>query len=122
MELLKISTRKNSLALTAIVGVALVLGACQSMGGGEKEMAKPINCSTAKPDIATLQKERASVLREMGAGVQTFVPIGAVIGLFQGKGPEALNGPGAFPGIQERRAPPGNPYTHILQILKWDII
>ncbi len=85
MELLKISTRKNSLALTAIVGVALVLGACQSMGGGEKEMAKPINCSTAKPDIATLQKERASVLREMGAGVQTFVPIGAVIGLFQGK-------------------------------------
>ena len=63
----------------------MVLGACQSMGGGEKEMAKPINCSTAKPDIATLQKERASVLREMGAGVQTFVPIGAVISLFQGK-------------------------------------
>ncbi len=81
--MLNFSTQKKSLALTAVVGVALVLGACQD--GGDKELAKPINCSTAKQDIATLQKEKASVLREMGAGVQTFVPIGAITSLFGGK-------------------------------------
>ena len=83
MELLNLATQKKSLALTVVVGVALVLGACAD--AGDKEMAKPVNCSTAKQDIATLNKEKATVLREMGAGVQTFVPVGAIIGLFRGK-------------------------------------
>jgi hypothetical protein len=82
-KLLKLTIRKKTVALTAIVGVALALAACQD--AGDKEMTKPVNCGTAKQDVATLEKEKASVLREMGAGVQTFLPIGAVVGLFRGK-------------------------------------
>ena len=79
----KVEIQKKTVTLTAIVGVALALSASQAIGA--TKMAQAVNCGTAKQDIATLEKEKASVLREMGAGVQTFLPIGAVVGLFRGK-------------------------------------
>ena len=72
---------KTPMILTTLVG--LTLATAQISAAADKAAA--VNCSSAKQDVATLQKEKVSVLREMGAGAQTFIPIGALIGILGGK-------------------------------------
>lgn len=48
------------------------------------ELAKPINCQTAKQDIKTLESERASVAKRMLSGVRSVMPIAAVVGILMG--------------------------------------
>ncbi len=50
----------------------------------KQEMAKPVDCATAKEDIAVLESEKASVGRQMVAGVRSVFPIAAVAGLLTG--------------------------------------
>ena len=67
-----------------IVGLALLAG-CTSVSQEAREAeAKPINCETAKEDIATLEKERASVGDRVAAGARTFLPPAAVVDVFAG--------------------------------------
>lgn len=51
---------------------------------GKANLAKPVNCQTAKRDIAALEKEKASVARQVTAGVQSVVPASAIMGLLGG--------------------------------------
>jgi hypothetical protein len=48
------------------------------------EMAKPVDCSTAEQDIATLEAEKASAAEQVSAGARSVVPIAAVAGLLRG--------------------------------------
>lgn len=47
-------------------------------------LEKPVNCATAKQDIATLEEEKASVGRQLVAGVRSVVPFAAAGGLLLG--------------------------------------
>lgn len=47
-------------------------------------MARPVNCATARADIATLERERASVERRALAGVRSVMPISAAVGMLSG--------------------------------------
>jgi hypothetical protein len=47
-------------------------------------LEKPINCATAKKDIATLEDEKASVGRQIVAGVRSVVPFAAASGALLG--------------------------------------
>ncbi len=70
--------------LVIVLGVALLAG-CSSVSKEAREAeAKPISCDTAKEDIATLEKERASVGDRMAAGAKTFLPPAAVVDIFAG--------------------------------------
>ena len=75
-------TGMKALTMSVVLGTAVALGACET---GDKMVKKPVNCPTAKQDVAALQKERASVLREMGAGAQLIVPVASIIALIGGK-------------------------------------
>ena len=47
-------------------------------------LERPINCRTAKQDIATLEDERASLGKQIASGVRSVFPIAAVAGLLTG--------------------------------------
>lgn len=49
-----------------------------------QQIEKPVNCYTAKRDIAVLEEERASVGKRMLSGVRSVMPIAAVAGLLTG--------------------------------------
>lgn len=70
--------------LAAIACIA-VLTACTSVSDDAKEaLAAPIDCRTAEQDIALLESERASTAEQVGAGIRTVTPIGAVGALLRG--------------------------------------
>ncbi len=52
-------------------------------GKGQKAMAKSIDCSDAKEDIAALEKEKASTLQRVAAGARFIVPVAVVVNIFQ---------------------------------------
>lgn len=47
------------------------------------DLAKPIDCSTAKADIQTLEDEKASVAKQISAGVRSVIPAAAVVGILR---------------------------------------
>ncbi len=70
--------------LALVFGLALLAG-CTSVSEEAREaQAKPVNCDTAKEDIATLEAERASVGDRVAAGARTFLPPAAVVDIFAG--------------------------------------
>ena len=70
--------------LTAIACIA-ALAACTSISDDAKEaLAAPIDCRTAEQDIALLESERATTAEQVGAGIRTVSPVGAVAGLLRG--------------------------------------
>ena len=70
--------------LAMVFGLALLAG-CSSVSQEAREAeAKPVNCDTANEDIATLEKERASVGDRVAAGARTFLPPAAVVDIFAG--------------------------------------
>ncbi len=72
---------------TALVAISLLFAfACaRSIPEDVKaEMARPVDCSTAEQDIATLEAEKASAAQRVSAGARSIIPIGAVAGLLRG--------------------------------------
>jgi hypothetical protein len=71
-------TRNLALLLCA---TGLVV-ACSSISPETKEdLARPVNCDTADQDIDILEGEKASVARQMLAGVGFVSPPGVVLGI-----------------------------------------
>jgi len=67
-----------------LASLLLLTGCASPVSEMSKEkMAKPIDCADARQDIAVLQKEKASVLKRIGAGASFILPIGVVVNIFQ---------------------------------------
>lgn len=75
--------------------VCLNLAACETQYGNispvpsisdqqRARLSRSVDCSTAKRDIAVLEKERASVGRQAVAGVRSVMPISAAAGILTG--------------------------------------
>ena len=64
--------------------VACVFGCKTISQKAKNDLAKPIDCSTAKEDIAALEAEKASVVKKSEAGVGMVLPGAAVIGILSG--------------------------------------
>lgn len=68
-----------------VLCASALLVSCSSISKDAKaKLAKPINCETAKKDIAMLEKEKASVARQAAAGVTSILPVGAALALVTG--------------------------------------
>jgi hypothetical protein len=50
----------------------------------KEQLDSPINCETAKVDIATLEKERASVAKQVISGARAIIPFSAAVGVVTG--------------------------------------
>lgn len=69
----------------ALLASVTALVACTSISDDAKEaLAAPIDCDTAEQDIALLEAERASTAEQIGAGIRTVTPVGAVAALLRG--------------------------------------
>ena len=68
-----------------VLCASALLVSCSSISKEAKaKLAKPINCETAKKDMAMLEKEKASVARQAAAGVTSILPVGAALALVTG--------------------------------------
>lgn len=68
----------NKLLILAVL--CLVFNSCQSISKEAKEeIAKPVDCSTAEQDIATLQSEKASVEKQILEGATMITPAGLAL-------------------------------------------
>jgi hypothetical protein len=76
----------NSHFAIGIIASTVLLAACASPISDEakREISAPVNCSTAKEDLAVLEKEKTSVAGQAAAGVTSVLPIGLVAGLVSG--------------------------------------
>ena len=64
-----------TLALAAL----FLVGACAPVSQeAKKDLAKPIDCNTAAEDVATLEGEKASVVKRVEMGARYIVPVAAV--------------------------------------------
>lgn len=76
---------KRILCTIMAIGFILTMTACAMQEKKvEKGMKQPINCATAEGDLRVLEKEKAHVAEQIGAGVTAIVPIGLVVGLVTG--------------------------------------
>lgn len=63
--------------------IALLCTSCAPISKQAKaDLANPIDCSNAQGDIQALQSEKASVAKQISAGLQDIVPTTAVVHLF----------------------------------------
>lgn len=68
-----------------MLATALVLLGCQTpRPAPEKPLQAPIDCRTARRDLALLEAERVTVAQQIAAGVHNMVPTAAVIGILTG--------------------------------------
>ncbi len=68
-----------------VLCASALLVSCSSISKDAKtQLAKPVNCETAKKDMAMLEKEKASVARQAAAGVTSILPVGAALALVTG--------------------------------------
>ena len=71
--------------IASVLLVVLSLVSCKSISGEAKEdLAKPVSCTTATQDIATLEGERASTKKKIATGVGSVVPQLAITGILMG--------------------------------------
>ena len=71
--------------LVMVLCASALLVSCSSISKEAKaKLAKPVNCETAKKDMAILEKEKASVARQAAAGVTSILPVGAALALVTG--------------------------------------
>jgi len=62
-----------------ILGALFLITSCSAVPKQTKEdLAKPVNCATAKGDIRALNAEKENVGKEILAGVTSIVPISLV--------------------------------------------
>ena len=70
--------------LGLLVGLVLLASCGAPISQEAKQLqSKPVNCADAKQDIAALGKEKASVLKRVGAGARFIIPVAAVVNIFQ---------------------------------------
>jgi hypothetical protein len=69
-----------------IAAAVVFVTACQApvTQTEKQELAAPVNCATAKSDLATLQSEKTKVGKQVLEGVSAFSPIGLVTGVATG--------------------------------------
>ncbi len=71
-------------ASAVAIGALLLVGACAPVSEDAKEMmAEPIDCNTAAEDVATLDGEKASVLKRVEMGARYIVPIAAAVDILR---------------------------------------
>jgi hypothetical protein len=71
--------------LFALILLAVCVFGCKTISQkAQDDLAKPIDCSTAREDIAALEAEKASVTKQGEAGVGMVLPGAAVIGILSG--------------------------------------
>jgi hypothetical protein len=81
----------KALALLALVTLAVGSLACESISPEAKRaLDKPVNCSSARTDMATLEAERASSAKQLSAGVASVMPVSAVVNILRGKYSDGL--------------------------------
>ena len=70
----------------ATVGLLIFISAaCSPISQqAQQNLAKPVNCATARGDIRVLQSEKAHVASQILAGVTAIQPAGAVLGIASG--------------------------------------
>lgn len=81
-------------ASTSLLILTLALTACMQRQNisprpsisddAKAKMNKPVNCATARQDIAELEDEKASVAKQVVSGVRSVVPFSAAAGLLMG--------------------------------------
>ena len=66
-----------------VICLAIFVAACAApiSQQAKDDIAKPINCNTAREDIRTLEQEKASVAEMAKQGVTGLAPAGAVLGI-----------------------------------------
>ena len=79
----------KKMIIVATAGLAVGLAGCASeykQEAKQEQAAKnmPVNCATAKGDIAMLQSEKESAAKQAATGVSAFTPVGAVAGFLSG--------------------------------------
>jgi outer membrane murein-binding lipoprotein Lpp len=79
----------KKMIIVATAGLAVGLAGCASeykQEAKQEQAAKnmPVNCATAKGDIAMLQGEKESAASQAAEGVSAFTPAGAVAGFITG--------------------------------------
>ena len=57
----------------------------------KEQLNSPINCETAKVDIATLEEERASVAKQVISGARAIIPFSAAVGVVTGDEQDRLD-------------------------------
>ena len=82
------------ITITGLIVTMLILCSCSERknvspmpsisDSARASLKAPVNCSTAKNDIATLEEEKASVGKQMLSGVRAVFPIAAVAGILMG--------------------------------------
>jgi hypothetical protein len=82
------------LCLVTLVSLILMTTACSNRKNlsplptisdeAKSEMAAPVDCKTARGDIAVLEEERASVAKQILSGVRSLMPISAAAGILMG--------------------------------------
>jgi hypothetical protein len=82
---MRVSKESSVIQASAIaIGTLLLVGACAPVSEDTKEMmAEPINCNTAAADVATLEGEKASVVKRVEMGARYIVPIAAAVDILR---------------------------------------
>ena len=72
----------KGIRLTGLLILYVFLVSCSTVSDTAKYyLDKPIDCNTAKTDIATLESEKASASERTMAGVRAVVPSAAIVGM-----------------------------------------
>ena len=75
----------RALSIGLVLCALALAAACTPVSKQEKEeLAKPVNCATARGDIRVLKSEKNHVLQQIAEGVTSIYPAAAVIGLVRG--------------------------------------
>ncbi len=76
---------KPSAAIVLFASMTLLMTACgQTVSDDAKmQLSKEVDCSTAEQDVAALEEQRASTLKQIGTGVQYVVPVAVVVNIFR---------------------------------------
>lgn len=74
---------KNLIKIVFAMMMVFTLVACSSpiTKKDKKDLAKPIDCSTAQDDIKVLESEKARTGEMIEQGITSILPIGAVISI-----------------------------------------
>ncbi len=94
--------------LGLLVGLVMLAGCGAPISQEAKQIkSKPINCADAKEDIAALKSEKASVLKQVGAGARFIIPVAAVVNIFkEGSGSSS---------VEERRQVAAGEYNKAIE-------
>jgi hypothetical protein len=70
-----------SVFFALIIGAGLAAGCTGKTAAGQRELKQPVNCATARSDIAVLEHEKAGVAERVALGDTSVTPAGAVLGI-----------------------------------------